>query len=66
MRLKVILATLFIMAIVILAISTICSTRGQHSINGEAVLIEGTMIAINWDASEETWEQAHAKWLELK
>lgn len=65
-KLKVILAVLFVVICLALVVSAIYNTEGQHPINDEAVLLEDSMIVINWDASEETWEQAHAKWLELK
>lgn len=42
------------------------SSEGIHPVGKDAVLIEGECITINWDASEETWQQAHAKWQALR
>jgi hypothetical protein len=65
-KFKIILVTLFVMATVALTVSAICDTAGTHAIGEDACLIEGTCVVINWHASQDTWDAAHAKWLSLR
>ena len=39
---------------------------GIHAVGDSVALIEGECVTINWDASEEEWQAAHAKWCELR
>ena len=66
MKLKIILGALFILACAALAVSAVYDTARTHAVGSDAVLIEGNCVVINWEASEETWDAAHAKWQALK
>jgi len=65
------LVTIGLIAIAFIAviggIALFSSAQGQsRTEDGHACLIHGTCVVINWEATEETWEEAHDKWKELK
>jgi len=65
---KLRVVVLIVISVVLYAMWCARPNNGIHSIPGNknVVLIEGSCITINWDASEAEWNEAKDEWVRLR